>query len=331
MLLRTRFGRWGASVAMVPVLCLGQVWAAPAAKRLGQWQALITVKVEGGKRIQILDLKTGQAADLAQGPLRGEQPRVAPSRDSFYFLYREARPGPYATTLSLSDLRGNFRTLYQCPEGRDIMASAWWPDGHGILVVVAAHSRQGDGTLLTVTRAGQVSSLLSVPLSGGCAGFPDNRTVFLNIGYGRQALVDVRTGQTRDFDLVGGMGLVEPRWCRADGRLYTSAWAGYTPASQWSQYPNAAADDAKAFAATGIYSFKSDGTDLRRVPNVHGSRKRDGNRLDVKLVDVSPDGKYLLFSYLYGEGGLWVTDRAGKKIAPISGVGQTVDDASWSS
>jgi len=324
---RAKVGNLGTVVLIVVALCIAQAWAAPASKRLGPWQALITA--EG--HIQILDLKTGVAIDFPSGPLSGQRPRIAPTRDSFIFLYGEH--GGSLSTLGLSDMSGHFRTLYQCPQGQEIMGSAWWPDGHGALVVLAAswpaRATANEGTLLTVTRAGQVSSALSVPLSGACAGFPDNRTVFLDTGYGGQALVDVRTGKTRRFNLVGGMGLKEPRWCRADGRLYTSAWAAYTPASQWSQYPGAAAEDAKALAATGIYSFKPGGSDLRRVPNVHGSRKPDGNRLDVTMVDVSPDGKYLLLSYLYGKGGLWVTDRAGKKITPVPGVGQTVADASW--
>jgi len=299
--------------------------AIASAAQLGPWQALVAV----GGEIQVLDLQGGQPSPLPGGSVLGSDPRLAPSRD--YFCFQRAS----ASELWLANFSGTQRRLYQCDPGRQIGALAWWPDVHGVLIAVTGPRRSRGWSIFTITPSGRVAGAIrQVSAATALCAFPDNRTAYVNLGYEQETMLDLATGRQWPPPAPSpgiGMWLAVPRFCRTDGRIYTGLQGGSIPMSEWARYPQAAANEAKALEVTGLYSFQTNGRGLRRIPGIRGHRTAEGWRADVVLVDVSPDGKWLLFTCgAGGEKGLWLSPRAGGTATSVPGLGQTLSNASWS-
>jgi hypothetical protein len=334
-------------VALLPVM--GR--AAPSSPALGANEALVCSEGYLGV-IQVLDLVSGQVRDLPGAPVALARPTIMPSRQSF--MYWQGGDSSPVVLWSVT-LPATYRKLYTAPAGYTVIASTWWPahycvlssflvgnSGRLVMVPLQGVSRElraeYDDSRGPVIPLGTVQSL--VGLADG------THALVSSIGQAVRAAVDVNSGRGVPFGIDwpqqsalgwpwqhANLYWQDPRLNRADGRLYGTLLA-YVRSGDQSLTPTQKADLLKALtASSGIYSCKPDGSDLRRVP-VSPSTGLGANRFPV-LVDLSPDGRQLLFCYYdygvkgYAVPGLYLCHLDGSNSRAVAGAGTKLSTAAW--
>jgi hypothetical protein len=325
--------------------------AAASAPALGPNEALVCSQDCGGV-IQVLDLESGEVRELPGAPVALARPMIMPSRQSFmYWQGGDSSP----VVLWLVTLPKAYKKLYTAPPEYTLIASTWWPAHYCAL---SSFGVGDSGRLVMVTpqgvsrelrakydqgRAGPVIPLGKIQSLAGLA--DGTHALASSIGQNVRAVVDVNSGRGVPFGLDwprrpelgwpwqgANLYLQDPRLNRADGRLYGTLLA-YVMSDQ-SLTPQQKADFPKALTtSSGIYSCKADGSDLRRV-HVPPSMGIGTNRFPV-LVDLSPDGRRLLFCYYdygvegYAVPGLYICHLDGSASRAAPGAGTKLTTAAW--
>jgi len=348
-------GGWRGLLVGVALCALGSLAARGAAQppaALGPNEALVCSKGFSGV-ISVLDLTTGRLRELPGTPVALLPPLLMPGRNSF--LYWQAAPtGP---TLWLATLPHTSRRLYTAPPDHQPMAAVWWQAHYCALTCLRVGD---DGWLLMVTPQG-VSRELQAKLDQG-AGNPELELGFceslVGLADGTHALtsgvaqavrasVDVNTGRgvflggdwehlpTLAWPWQANLHLQAPQLNPADGRIYGTLLA-YAWTDAGIRTPELQADFRQALArASGVYSFQPDGSDLRRV-SVPPSMGIGTQRFPA-LVDLSPDGRRLLFTYYdygvkgYTVPGLYICNLDGSGSRAVPGEGTKLSTAVWGS
>jgi len=347
--------RWLAgTVTMLALAALQLAGSAmPAGVALGPNEALVCSDGTGGV-VSVLDLTTGRLREIASAPVAAIPPMVLPGRQSFAY-WQGGDSSPY--TLWLVTLPDTRKRLYTAPEGYKPIAATWWQAHYCVLTAMHMGERGQEGRLLLVTPQGasrEVGAWLDH--GAGDGPLPLRCQVVLGLGDGQHALacsvgqavravVEMNSGrgvflnqgwerqETLAWPSQANLTLQNPHLNPVDGRIYATlcsfVWIeARTPELREDFYRRLA-------QASGIYSFKPDGSDLRRV-GLPPSMGIGTYRFPV-LVDLSPDGRRMLYAYHdYGVKGhtvpgLYICGLDGSASGPVPGEGAKLSTAAWGS
>ncbi len=348
--------RWLAgAVTMLALAALQLAGSAmPAGAALGPNEALVCSDGTGGV-VSVLDLTTGRLREIPSAPVAAIPPMVLPGRQSFAY-WQGGDSSPY--TLWLVTLPDTRKRLYTAPEGYKPIAATWWQAHYCVLTAMGVGE---SGRLLLATPQG-ASREVEAWLDEG-AGRPTVALgccqVVLGLGDGQHALacsvgqavrvvVEMNSGrgtflgqgwerlETLAWPWQANLALQNPHLNPVDGRIYATL-RSFVWTDEGAHTPELAQDFLRRLAqASGIYSFKPDGSDLRRVsiPPAMGI----GTYRFPALVDLSPDGQQMLYAYYdYGvEGsgavpGLYICGLDGSRSRPVPGEGAKLNTAAWGS
>lgn len=340
-------------LAAATLICLlglpSLLQAAPTA--LGPNEALVLSRGTVGV-ISILDLATGQARELPAAPVAIAPPMIV-SRQSFAW-WQGGDSSPIVLWLLTLGKAAPVK-LYEAPAGWTVVGSAWWPARYCFV----ASLREGDKAhLVLISPQGQSREVavkydqgpgkptLALSWAGSLVGLGDDTHLVADtVGQALRCVIDVTTGRAKEFGQdwrtlpavawpwQANLYWQGPRLNRSDGRLYGTVLS-YVWSDQGAHTPELQEMFIQALTkASGIYSCRPDGTDLRRV-SVPPSMGIGTNRFPV-LVDLSPDGRQLLFTYYdygvkgYAVPGLYVCKLDGSGSRAVPGEGQKLSTGAW--